>query len=196
VFTIDGDGVFAEQTNLTPTGTLETGSITFGTSDQKMGIYAQMYSDPLAGSVNLDLAYDSAPYGHLATYDLQGSVDAGKIYLDQSFNMVKIKFTLNRSTTDPTVGPTMARFELRASPIVGRSREFRIPLMIAEEYGEPVSQTRDVQADLGLLDSLVQTKQPFIYRVGLNTLRLYAADFSWLPNKLTWDRRHLIGTWS
>lgn len=195
VFAVDGAGVYVETDDLAASGWLEQGSINFATSDQKMGLYAQMYYAPLVGSIELAAAFDAGDFVSLANATFLGSISAGKIKIERPFNTIRLKYTLHRSEVVPTTGPTLTRAEVRVLPVSGRAVEFRIPLVIAEEYGHPLNQTRDVRADLDLLDSLVQTKRPFTYREGTHRYRLYVNDFIFLPLRFTWNTADLQGTY-
>jgi hypothetical protein len=194
VFTVDGVGVYVQSDDLVPEGWLRTGALTLSTSDAKEGLYTQLYSEPLHGQVVLDASYDGGPDVELTTYSSAGGSSAGRIRVETTFNTFEAKLMLRRDPTDPTLGPIITRFELRVLPVAGDSTEFRVPLVISEEYGMGSSQVRDPQSDIDWLRALYQSKQPFVFRIGAQRYRVYMVDFKWLPEKLTFDGRALQGT--
>lgn len=196
VFTVDGVGVYLESANLAPTGWLRTGVVSMNTSDPKQGLYAQLYYDPLHGSVDLDAYYDrSETPVDLVLSVVGGAIASGKVSVAKEFNTFEARFTLARDTTDPTAGPTVTRFELRVLPVAGRSTEFRIPIVITEllTWGG-VSQARRPAEDVAWLRNLTDTRVPFVYRIGKLRYQVYAYDFAWLPDKQDDITQDLQGT--
>lgn len=196
LFTIDGVGVYLEQDTLVPTGFLRSGAISMNTSDPKQGLYAQVYFEPLAGSVALSGYYDSSDTPvDLTTSAAAGLVSAGKVGLKESFNTFEARLALTRSADDPTVGPTVTRFEVRVLPIAGRSTEFRIPIVIAQQiewYG--TVQIRNPEQDVAWLRALTDSRAQFPFRIGDLRYTLYAYDFAWLADKLDQTGQTLQGT--
>lgn len=187
VFTIDGVGVFAEQTYLAKSGWVEQGAMTFGTTDPKMGLYVQAYHEALNGTVTVEAKYnDEVDWTGLGNNGLRGSVSMGNMQINRSFDTVNLRATLTRDDLDTTLGPALTRLEVRALPVPGRATEWTIPVMLFEEEDlETSTQGRSVADDYDMLIGLVETRREFVYREGQRTWNLHATNFVWMPRKIT-----------
>jgi hypothetical protein len=196
VFTVDGVGVFMEGDNLVPIGTLNQGVMTFGTSDPKMGLYAQLYSEPLHGGIQVDVSWDFGPQEVVAEATAQDSLSAGNIPAARRFASASFIFTLTRATEDHTEGPRLTRLEFRAIPVTGRASEWRVPLLVHDDITyDNVSAGRDVISDFDMLMELVESRREFDYREGTRLYRVHAVDFLWVPHHLTYDGDAYNGTY-
>lgn len=186
VFTVDGVGLFAETRTLCPTGWLTQGSMTFGTADRKRGLYVMATHDPLMGEVFVDASVDATPWTQVGSDDFEGSMSMGNAPQRRPFYLTNVRYRLERSATDHTLGPRMTRMEYRAIPIVGTTTEWVVPILLSEQITwSNASQARSVIDDYEFLVGLVDERRRFIYREGTKRWILYAIDFDWRPTKVT-----------
>lgn len=198
VFAVSGVGVFTEADALRSEGTISLGAYNFNSTDQKMGLYAQVFHEPLVGgSVAVEMLNDinSPDFVEVGRNSAEGSVSVGNVSYARPFNTAEIQIRLARSASDATQGPRVNRVEFRAIDIPGRATEWRIPLLLAEEIevGGAI-QGRNVPADYDSLVNLVQSRRRFTYREGVRTYELHAVDFVWQPHKQTQDSKTFTGT--
>ena len=198
VFSVDGVGIFVEQSYLVASGWLSTGILNFNSTDSKMGLYAQVFHDPLTGgTVEFDTQSDKdfGGWQNLGTNPTLNSTTMGNIPYGLDFYTVEMRIKLTRSATNTALGPRISRIEFRAIDIPGRSTEWHIPLMLSEDtVNEGVQSTTSVIDDYTFLMNLVETRKPFAYREAAQSWTLHATDFTWAPNKLTSDGTAFQGT--
>jgi hypothetical protein len=198
VFSVDNVGIFVEQDTLVASGWLSMGALNYNSTDKKMGLYVQVFHDPLAGgSVELDTQSDSdgASWQNLGVNSTSGTSSINNVPYPYPFFTVEPRVVLTRSAADHTVGPRVTRLEFRAIDIPGRSSEWHIPLAVFEDQVyDGVQSTYPVQDDLDFLIQLVESRRAFTYREAAQTWILHATDFTWAPNKLTSDGRSFQGT--
>lgn len=195
VFCVEGVGVFAEQPTLAATGYLEQGSFSFNSSDQKMGLYAQLFTAPiLGGKVLMDVRYNDGEWEEVGSMFTDGATSMGNVKLERQFANAEVRFRLERDADNHTVGPTVNRMEFRALNIPGRATQFVLPLMLFDSIEVEGSEIpRRVEEDHQFLMDLVETRRAFTYREGNLVWTLYATDFLWLPEQKTLDGRTYQG---
>jgi hypothetical protein len=200
VFAVKNPGqagqVWVEKDTLCQTGWLTSGTMAFNSTDQKMGLYSQVYHSPLRGKVTLDVADDTTlAWVEQGSNSKIGSVSMGNLPYPRAFNALEQRLTLERDPDDATLGPRIARMEFRAINIPGRATQWTIPLLVHEDTNyRNIEKNRDVESDYDYLISLVQTRRQFIYREGERTWNLHALDFTWVPYKMTSDSSTYQGT--
>lgn len=194
VFTVDGVGLFIEKDDRVPSGWLDQGSLAFASSDSKMGLYAQVYTLPLVGSIGLDIAYDGGDWSEIGSATQGGSTSMGHAKIAHAFVQAKLRYRLIRDTNTLTAGPTITRAEIRVLPVSDTAAEWRLPIMVFETINyNGITQSRDVRADYELLLDLANTKRPFTMREWDNQVEVHATDYIWLAEKATQDGRFAQG---
>lgn len=194
VFAVAGAGIFAEKQTKVVSGWLDQGSIAFNSSDQKMGLYAQVYHDPLIGSVGLDIAYDGQDWFEIGSNENTGSTDMGHAKIAHSFVQAKLRYRLNRDPVSTQQGPTLTRVEFRALPTSPNASEWRLPLIIREQIDyNGVTQERNVSEDKALLYGLVNDRRPFTMREYDQQYEVHATDYLFLGEAPTQDGRDVRG---
>lgn len=197
LLSVDGLGVYCADVNLVPSGTLDTGAITYGLSDLKVAVFVDARTKPLVGSTSALLSTDSGPFAALGSNTVQGSTGPLKQY---SANQVvgeafELRQQLIRSS-DHTQGPTLTRHTLRSYPVPARSYEWVVPLLL-EEVMTPDGYNdiaRDVGADLEFLYGLLESRQLVAWQVGDTAYQVFVEDVQHLPAKLTTDRKDYSNT--
>lgn len=183
----NGGHVYVEDDVLVREGWLTSGSMSFNSNDDKMGLYAQVFHEPLRGSISLEIADDlGGIFVERGKNDRAGSVSMGNVPYPVSFHAAEHRYVLHRDPQNPTLGPRITRAEFRAINVPGRATEWRIPLFVHEDqHFRDIQKTRDVVSDYDFLIGLVQTRRQFLYREGERTWNLHAIDFTWMPYRLT-----------
>ena len=198
VFSVDGLGIFVEDDSLVAHGWCEQGVFTYNSTDKKMGLYAQVFHEPLIGKVEVEVAVDTDTglFIPIGTNTAEGTVTVGNMPFPKSFNSIELRYNLYRSAIDHSAGPRLTRAEFRAINIPGRATEWHIPLLVFEATTwNDATRGRDVVSDYDYLMDLIRTRRQFTYREGDRTWNLHANDFVWTPDHLTSDRRTYQGTY-
>lgn len=197
VFAVQNGGVFYEQDELMEAGWLTQGLMSFSVEDDKTGLYMQTKWQPLEGSISLDVSYDSQPYSRITDLTIQNSIRSSNISLEgRQFSRVNVRYVLRRAT-DPTLGPVVTRWEMRAIPANGQASRWTIPILNHEEIeinGSP--HTRDVLTELDTLMALYQSRRMFALQESGRTYYVQAKDFRWKPERLSVSGRAWQGTYT
>lgn len=184
VFAVAAAGVYIEADALVPSGYLVESDITYGIPDVKNGHYALVRTEPLQGTVTLDLAYDSGSYRQVTAMAVQGDTTSGNAYLQGvQFGKVSARLTLNRSATDSTKGPVVTRWEIRSDPVTGHGSQWNIPVQISSdiEINGARIPGRDADTDREALISLVGSGAIVVYREGRLSWQVNLVDYVWKP---------------
>ena len=185
VFSVTGVGVFIESDELEERGWIETGRFTWGTMDNKIGLYAQLRYLPLQGAVSCLVAFDDSDYIPISSVSVQGDTGAKNLSLQQNvFATARMKVELTRSAQDITKGPTITRIEFRVFPNAGRASEWNLPLVLWDsvEWDAQV-ENRDPRADLDRLINMVETGRVVTYQEGSRGWQVNVTDYKWEPDK-------------
>jgi len=196
VFSIDGSGVWAENTNLMQGGWLKQGTMSFSVEDLKTGLYMQTKWLPLVGEIDLDVSYDSYGYIRLANFIQTGTIRSGNTSINGTqFSRINVRYVLKRDSSVTTQGPTMTRWEVRAIPVKGRASRWTLPIMNYEEIEiDGVKYTRDPLAVYDTLIDLIENSTLFTLQESGRAYQVHAKDFLWQPEKLSINGRAWEGT--
>jgi hypothetical protein len=122
-----------ETGNLTPSGTLQTGLHRFGTLEPKQFQSVKVRIGGSAGTVNVSKVLADGSVISLLTLDVTTSTgEEITLGMTGPLEMAGLQFTLARSGTDATKGPTLYGYQLRALPAPKRQRLIRLPLMLMD----------------------------------------------------------------
>jgi hypothetical protein len=185
----EDSGVYSETLDLAAEGYMTQGVMTFGTTDKKMGLYAQAYHEPLAGGhVHVDVNYDGKGWLEIGASATEGQTRIGNMPLGEAFDKLELRVRLFRDDVNTDLGPVLTRLEVRALNIPGKATEWGIPLMLADDYSyDDTVEDRDLQSDYDLLMELIESRRPFVYREGDRKWSLYATGFRWIPTHINFD---------
>jgi hypothetical protein len=133
VFAVQGVGIFAQSTHLVASGSLSTGSITFGLDDPKVALSMDVRHQPLHGTVTASLAVEGGVPVVLGASAIQGSSEPLTTFQANQVSGVLMEMTVTL-TADGTglSGPTLNRLRLRASPSPDRTMLYTVPLLFAD----------------------------------------------------------------
>lgn len=187
-FAINGVGVFYAGSQKMPGGWLKQGVMSYSVEDPKNALYMQAKWDRGYGKIAVDMSFDSAGYSRYATLTLNGSnIRSGNVSLkDVQFSRAQARYVLYRSSSDFTKGPTMTRWEIRATPVRGAASRWTIPILNHEELTiNEVTYQRNVLTELNTLMDLVQSGRVFVYQESGQSYTVHVRAFEWIPEKLS-----------
>ena len=143
-FITSSSGVWIEHaTELATSGYLKSGLIRWGTGEKKQPVSLSIKSDPNSGGTlgfNVDdnadqlLTTGTIPFGPNTEAALASYVSPADVF--------QVTFNFARSASDPTKGPILTEWQIRALPSPLRSRTITIPLLCYEEERDPNGNTR------------------------------------------------------
>lgn len=144
-FAVGASGVWGETADLVSSGVFDTGWIRFGTVERLVLYSVDMFHDPLAGSINVAVITEtgsSVTLGESATVSSSSPADVlpGNDLTSYAFRLV---FTLNRSATDSTAGPSLLRWLLRAMVAPAQVERITVPILL---YDPVLNETGDGQS--------------------------------------------------
>lgn len=132
-FTVDANALyFQHATNLVSSGYLDTGAIRYNTLENKhfKRINVRLMS-PVQGSVGISSIQKSGSVTSIITVtnDAMADQDIGTQISSAGLDQLAFRFTLNRSSSDSTKGPTFQAYQLKSLIAMPRYRVLEIPLM-------------------------------------------------------------------
>jgi hypothetical protein len=183
VFTVSGSGVHAEGASKVPSGTLDTGYITFGIPDDKVAMYLDVRCRPLDGSFTYAVSADDGTFTSVGTL---GTADEVKVVFpigQVSGATFEGRATLTRSGSDTTLGPEVTRHTLRSYPGPTRGEVFEVPLLLAEQELVRGRDRSRVPADeLDAIRALVNERRLVTYQEGDQSYSVLVEDFVFVPS--------------
>jgi hypothetical protein len=186
VFTVDGNGVYTQAETLCEEGWLTQGAMSFGTADEKRGMYALGFHDALVGSVYVDVRLDDGGWRQIGADTFEESVSMGKMPMHEAFHLAELRYRLERDAPADKIGPRFTRAEFRCIPIPGTTTEWHIPLILSQDIiFENNREIRDTYEDYQYLVGLVQQRKRFVYREGGHRWTLVAVDMEFHHRNLT-----------
>ena len=156
VFVVVGTGIYVEHaTDVVSTGYLESGIYRWGVPDAKFIPKWDLRCRPLDGSITLAVKSDGGSYHSFQAFSLADAKEKTITGLEDKIFEAEIKITLDRSSTDSTVGPELTRWMGRAYAAPLRSQIFSVPLLMhhklnirGREYFQNVSDEMDFLRDM------------------------------------------------
>jgi hypothetical protein len=190
VFSVSGLGIYGEWTSKVASGTLDSGLITYGIPDIKMGVYLLLRHEPLVGTVGVSVATDSGTMTSVGTSSEASSpgtsITVGQL-LGRTF---ETRLTLNRSAA-LTTGPTVTRATLRSYPIPARGEIVTLPIVLHESLNvNDQERPVNVRTEFATLRALTANERLVLLQLGAEALSVFVEDFDWQPTNMTQD-----GSW-
>ena len=180
VFSVAGDGVFAQTTSKVVEGVLDAGVYRWGIPDNKILAFVDLQMEPLNGSLKVDVSYDGGPTIEIASFITQQATFQTFDGRTSRFRESTLTIRLGRDSSDATKGPVLQRWQARAVPVPTRSELFSIPLLL-----HPMVQigTRDyffdVEYELFLLGQFVSSGQVVQFQIGESTYKGVVENVEW-----------------
>ena len=188
VFTVNGVGVFAEQTSKVASGIIDTGLTSYGIPDQKVAVYLDVRLADTRGSNSTSLAVDGSVFTLLGSRT--GPIVDAFLVGQQVGERFEVRHTLLRDASDPTAGPVISRSMLRAYPKPSRGEVWEIPLLIHEQVidrNDGVYRMDPVD-ELDTLRQLQETRALVVLQVGGSSFTVLLDDSQTIYGSVTSDR--------
>jgi hypothetical protein len=181
VFTVAGAGVVVEDsTQLVPTGEVETGTWRWGIPDRKFVAKIDTRSTPLIGSITTYLKLDDGEYQEIGEWDAGNDIENSFNGSDTRAIEAGFKFTLARSSTATSTGPTFTRWMARAYAAPFRSQVFIIPLLLHETVNVRGKEYYyDVDEQQTFFDDLIASPRIITLQMGSSTHSVILEDLAW-----------------
>jgi hypothetical protein len=184
VFAATGLGVYQPSANKVPSGSLDSGLITYGIADDKVPLFLAVKNLPLTGTVTSSFAVDSGSFTSVGVISISSSTGAVMPIGAGSGETFEVRQTL---TGSGAAAPTVTRWTLRAYPNPNRVQEFILPIMLREkidQYGQG-EQSMNVAAEYEFLLNLSRTAETVILQIGDSSYPVIVEDVSLLLEDLT-----------
>ena len=124
-----GKILFEAADTLVSSGYITTGAIRYGTLEPKHYKFIRARGDYLYGSLDIAIISDDATVYNVITYNsTTGSPEAATTNPEGSHEFVSYKFTLSRSDTNTSQGPTFKGYQAKALPATKRQRLIQFPV--------------------------------------------------------------------
>lgn len=167
-FSVANNGVYRTATNLVPSGVLHVGQVAFNDVEDKLLLGVRVGHLPLAGSILAQGGLPDGTVGDGGTSTLVGSTRSLPLgFAQQKEAWVDPLFTLYRSATDPTAGPQLTLWQVRAMPTGSRPETIRLPLLMEESVENEAYDPLEVRA---WLRSIQQADLPVVLQLGSENL--------------------------
>lgn len=138
------NGLYVESaTDLAATGFLTTGFTRFGTLENKYFRNVLVSANATNGSLAVAAGPEDPPLNLVTLSNFNGSRNVSVHVPGSVAQRLSITFTFNRDGTDPTLGPVLQSYQLRAMPAPNRKqRLIQLPLMCFDlendRWGNPL----------------------------------------------------------
>jgi hypothetical protein len=188
VFTVAGAGVYQESPNLVASGILDTGLVTFGIPDNKVGMYADV---KLRQAIDTNRAYISVDGSAFALIGTRSSTGVDPFPVGQRVGgTFELRHELlNALDTDMTVGPVLTKWTLRAYPNPPQGEVLTVNVLLFDSVTTsngndwPMDPTAEYQA----IRILQQSRQLVAVQIGTESLTVLVDDHQFSADKPTGD---------
>lgn len=184
VFAVSGLGVFQEQTTRVASGTLDTGLITFGIPDTKVGMFLDT---KLRAAVDTNRAYISVDSGPFVLIGTRSSTSVDPFLVgERTGETFEVRHEIVNADGDSTTGTVITRYTLRAYPNPHQGEVLTVPIRLFERVD-----TRTTQKDLDPameyeLIRLLQTSRQLVpFQVGAESMTVLVDDHQFNAEKPT-----------
>jgi hypothetical protein len=141
-FMVGASGVWLEHaTNLATSGVIKSGWVRWGTAEKKQPVSLAVRCQG-GGRVGFAVYDQELNTTQIDAIPLNGSTEFQLSAGLQPSDHFEIQLTLERSSSDVTVGPTVEEWQCRALPAPLRSRTITVPLLCYEEERDSNGVTR------------------------------------------------------
>jgi hypothetical protein len=181
IFTISGVGVIVEDSSsLVASGEIETGTYRWGIPDRKFIAKVDTRATPLIGTITPYLKIDDGEYQQLATWLTENDTEVSVDGSDAKAIEAAFKFTLTRSTTTVTTGPTLTRWMARAYVTPFRSQVFVVPILLHRSVkARNMEYFYDVEEHQSFFDTLISSPRIITLQIGSFSHTVIVEDVAW-----------------
>lgn len=137
--TADRGGIYIEsETNLIPSGYLQTGFIRYATAEDKVFKLLKPRLDNTYGGLIVESVAKDGQDFVIAHFDAGDTVQEAAInYPAGVHEYLGFRFTLDRVTSTTTSGPVFTGYQLKALPAIARQRLIQFPVFIYDLEEDP-----------------------------------------------------------
>lgn len=172
VFSVSGQGVYKQGTDLVATGTLDTGVWRWQIPDTKFLAFVDLLFQPLQGTVTICRTFDGGNCQDIGTASIGTTTSQTFDGPTDPFREARFEIDLTRSATDATAGPVLTRWQARAVPSPTRSELFVIPVLLHRVVQvENRDYYFDTENDLNFLHQLVSNARIIQLQIGSETYK-------------------------
>lgn len=184
VFAVSGSGVWAESSDLVAQGSLDTGLLTFGIADAKIGVFLDVRHQPLNGSHRAYIAGDGGAFTQIGSDNVAGRTVDDPFPVGQlRAETFEIRQELYRSAVDTTLGPVLTRHTLRANPSAVAGVQITVPLRLFRTVNVGAGvETVDVLAELVFLERVRSSGRVVTYQELTTQYAVTVESVEWVPN--------------
>jgi hypothetical protein len=181
LFMVSGIGIIAEDsTSLVASGEIETGTWRWGIPDRKFIAKVDTRATPLIGTITPYLKIDNGDYQQLATWLEQNDTEVTVDGSDAKAIEAAFKFSLTRSTTTVSTGPTLTRWMARAYAAPFRSQVFVVPILLHRSVkARNIEYFYDVEEHQSFFDSLISSPRIITLQIGSFSHTVIVEDVAW-----------------
>lgn len=195
VFTVSGLGLYGEETTLVAEGTLDTGQFTYGIPDEKVGMYVDVRSEPLGGTLSAAVSLDGGDFELLGADSVAGSIGSTFQVGQERARRFEVRLILNRDGSVTSTGPTIIRITLRAYPAPNRGEIFTVPLIFHETLTPDGHVTRPLNPlnELDFIRGLILQHQLVTFQEAGVSHAVFVEDFEYQYHHPTRDKQFWNG---
>ena len=183
VFSVNGDGVFKENTaSHVTSGVLTTGKVTYEIIDPKVAVFMDALHEPVAGTIQLEISPDSEAYINAGIHTTLNITAPPSQFLNGvKGSDFEIRITLTESGS---TSPVLNRWTLRSYPAPIRLSKWRVPVLIYDALSiNGQDYPFDAQDEYQALIDLHNDQNVFVYQEGDVSYSVVMDDYTWLPEK-------------
>lgn len=185
---------------LAPSGTFDTGLISFGTIETKAMLDVTFRHEPLPAGASVvveTLTEDGLPIGGVTSNVAGSTGPASALSLNGArYERIRLRFTLNRGSVN-TTGPTLTRWQLRGVVAPRRSDVIEVPIVAAGRLsvggGDGTYEAMDVIAEYRALVAIAESGQVVNYQEGASVYSARIEAVEVRPIRLSEDNTFFEG---
>jgi hypothetical protein len=175
LFSVSGQGVYAETTNFVETGYLDTGTYRWGIPDRKFVAKFDTRTAPLYGTVTPYISSDGGAFTAMTAHTMALATESVATGPQAKFIEAQFRLELDRGST--TTAPTVTRWMARAYASPARSQVFRVPiLMHRRQVVKGIEYFFDVDDEMTKLRDLVTNPRVVNYQENTETFSVVVED--------------------
>lgn len=185
VFTVSGTGVYAQDTDLVASGTLDSGVLSYGIVDDKIAVFIDVRTSsvPVGSTYGVDLAVNGGTFTTIGSADSTSTAHTFNAGQERG-EKFELRLRLTRATL-VTSGPVVTRETMRSFPSVKRSEQYLIPIKLAESItgygGATIVYIQDLAAARQRLFDLALAPQIIVFQEGTESRSVLVKDTTWRP---------------
>jgi hypothetical protein len=175
LFSVSGQGVYAETATFVETGYLDTGTYRWGIPDRKFVAKFDTRTTPLYGTVTPYISSDGGAFTAMTAHTVSQSTESVATGPQAKFIEAQFRLELDRGST--TTAPTVTRWMARAYASPARSQVFRVPILMHRRLiVKGIEYFFDVDDEMVRLRDLVTNPRVVNYQENTETFSVVVED--------------------